>query len=104
MKHDAVRLSDDERVVVEDAIRELAARYRWTVHSIASQSDHVHVVITANREGEPLRDALKATATRALNQRYGKRVWWAEGGSAKYLWEWGYFQNAIKYVKDQRDF
>ena len=104
MNQDPVRLTLEQRVVVEEAIRDLATRYRWTIHSLAPQSDHTHVVITANREGEPLRDALKAVATRALNERYGKQRWWAEGGSAKYLWEWGYFQNAIKYVRDQRDF
>jgi REP element-mobilizing transposase RayT len=98
-----VRLTPEQRTVVEQAIRDLATRYRWTIHALAPQSDHTHVVITADREGEPLRDALKAVATRALNEQYGKQRWWAEGGSARYLWEWGYFQNAVKYVRDQRD-
>jgi len=86
------------------AIREGARRYGWTIHSIAVQSDHVHVVITACREGEQFRDALKAVASRALNREFGKRDWWAEKGSAKYLWERTYFENARDYVRDQRDF
>jgi REP element-mobilizing transposase RayT len=74
------------------------------IHSIAVQSDHVHVVITACRDGEELRDALKAVASCALNKIFGKRDWWAEKGSARYLWERDYFENARDYVRDQRDF
>ena len=45
-----------------------------TIHANAAQSDHVHVVITAIREGEQLRDVLKATATRRCkSNEAGKR-------------------------------
>ena len=98
-----VSLSPDQRKAVY-AIHDVARRYRWTVHSTAVQSDHVHVIITACREGEELRDALKAVASRALNKRFGKRDWWAEKGSAKYLSERDYFENARNYVGRQRDF
>ena len=104
MNDDPVYLSPEQRKLVEEAIREGARRYGWTIHSIAVQSDHVHVVITACREGEQFRDALKAVASRALNREFGKRDWWAEKGSAKYLWERTYFENARDYVRDQRDF
>lgn len=80
MTQEPVFLTIAQRHAVEDAIREVAARYGWTIHSIAVQSDHVHVVITAFREGERLRDALKAVASRALNKRFEKRTWRAEKG------------------------
>jgi hypothetical protein len=60
--------------------------------------------VTVNREGTQLRDAIKAVASKWLNKQFEKRPWWAEGGSAKYLWETDYFHAATKYVKDQRDF
>lgn len=104
MKGDAVYLAIEQRKVVEAAILDLASRYKWTVHSLAPQSDHTHAVITAMRDGETLREALKAVASRALNKQFGKRKWWSEGGSARYLWERPYFENAVKYVRDQRDF
>jgi REP element-mobilizing transposase RayT len=104
MSGEPVKLTLEQRKLVEEAIRDVAARYGWVIHSIAVQSDHVHVVITASREGEQLRDAVKAVASRALNKQFGKRAWWAEKGSAKYLWERGYFHNARDYVRDQRDF
>jgi len=104
MRFDPVHLTLEQRKEVENAIADVAKRYNWTIHANAAQSDHVHVVITAMREGEQLRDALKAAATRRLNEKFGKREWWAEKGSAKYLWERDYFENAKKYVQDQRDF
>jgi REP element-mobilizing transposase RayT len=103
MKQDPVTLSLEQRRCVEESINDLARRYRWPIHALAPQSDHTHVVSTANRDGPQLRDALKATATRALNKQFGKKQWWAEGGSAKYLWEWEYFVNARDYVRRQRD-
>jgi REP element-mobilizing transposase RayT len=103
MKQSPVLLTVDQRREVERAIAEVAERYDWTIHSMAAQSDHIHVVITACREGKQLRDALKAVASRALNKRFGKKTWWAEGGSAKYLWERSYFENARDYVSGQRD-
>lgn len=104
MKYDPVSLTVDQRILVENAIMGLCSRYSWPIHSMAAQSDHVHVVLIAPRDGPQLRDAIKSVASRALNKHFGKRRWWAEGGSAKYLWETDYFHAAIKYVKDQRDF
>ena len=71
---------------------------------MAANRDHVHVVIGAPREGEQLREAIKAVASKWLNKQFGKRTWWAEGGSSNYLWERDYFENAVKYVRDQREF
>ncbi|HSV15731.1 MAG TPA: transposase [Tepidisphaeraceae bacterium] len=98
-----IELTIEQRRLVEEAIRDLAARYRWLIHAIAVMRDHVHVVISAARDGEQLRDAIKAVASKWLNKQSGKRTWWAEGGSAKYLWERPYFVNATKYVNDQRE-
>ena len=104
MGGDPIRLTLEQRKVVEDAIRDVCARYGWTIHSLAVQTDHTHVVLTAFRDGEALREALKAVASRTLNKQFGKRRWWAEGGSTKYLWERSYFKNSTSYVQRQRDF
>jgi REP element-mobilizing transposase RayT len=104
MRFDPVSLTLEQRQLVKRAIEELAARYGWVIHEIAVQVDHVHVVLTAPREGEALRDALKAVSTKRLNKVYERREWWAEKGSAKYLYENAYFANARQYVRDQREF
>jgi REP element-mobilizing transposase RayT len=104
MVDDAVILTVEQRRVVDQALTELAARFEWTIHALAPKKDHTHIVITALRDGDELREALKAGASRALNALYGKRRWWAEGGSDRYLWERSYFLNAIDYVNRQREF
>src|SRR5687768_9566984 len=80
MVQPAVRLTLGQRRDVEQSIVEVAERYRWTIHAVAPQTDHVHVVITAPRIGIELRDAIKACSTRLLNERYRKQRWWARGG------------------------
>jgi REP element-mobilizing transposase RayT len=101
MKYDPVYLTEEQRSTVRDAVLDVARRYHWHIHTEAANTDHIHVVITAKREGEALRDALKAVACKALNKKFGKREWWAEKGSAKYIWDEAYLQNAIEYVGKQ---
>ncbi len=103
MTHDAVEMSVEQRREVEAAIRDVAARYGWVIHAMASKVDHTHVVVTADREGQALRDAIKAVASRWLNKRFAPRPWWAENGSVKHIWDDGYLGRATKYVNDQRD-
>lgn len=81
LAHDPVYLTCEQRIAVERGIRETAEKYRWVIHAIAPQRDHVHVVISAMRDGKPLREALKAAASRELNTAWGKKRWWAEGGA-----------------------
>ncbi|HEX8325465.1 MAG TPA: transposase [Tepidisphaeraceae bacterium] len=103
MRQPPVYLSRGHRVCVDRAIIDLATRYDWTLHALAPQSDHVHVVITAPRVGQDLRDALKAITSRWLNQQFAHQKWWAEHGSCKYLYEDSYFNNATQYVRRQRE-
>jgi REP element-mobilizing transposase RayT len=103
-KESPVKLTLEQRKCVEAAIIDIASSYGWIIYSICANFDHVHVVIGAPREGDQLRDAVKAVASKWLNKQFGKRTWWAEGGSSKYLWDNAYFHNAVKYVKDQREF
>ena len=44
MKEDPVSFTLEQREAGEPAIREVAERYGWTIHSIACQADHTHVV------------------------------------------------------------
>ena len=103
MTHDAVAMTADQRREVQSAVADVAARYGWTVHAVAARSDHTHVVVTADRDGQALRDAIKAVASRWLNKRFGSRPWWAENGSVKYIWTADYLATATQYVEDQRD-
>ncbi len=101
MKYDPVYLTEEQRLTVRAAIIDVAHRYNWHIHANAANTDHIHFVITADREGEALRDALKAVACKVLNKKFGRCEWWAEKGSAKYIWDDAYLRAAIEYVKKQ---
>ena len=51
MSDDPVKLTIEQRRIVERAILELCQRFNWPVHEIAPQSDHVYVVMTARGTG-----------------------------------------------------
>jgi REP element-mobilizing transposase RayT len=62
MKEDPVKLTIEQRHEVERAIREVAERYGWRIHSVAPQSDHTHVV-------SPRRASGMSSATRSKRFR-----------------------------------
>jgi REP element-mobilizing transposase RayT len=98
-----VWLSLDQRLVVDAGIRDVAQRYGWRIDALAANSDHVHAVVFAERQGDALRDAVKAAGSRALNKCFDKCDWWAEGGSVKYLWDLAYYRNSVDYVARQNE-
>jgi hypothetical protein len=51
MVGEPVSLALEQRREVEASIYDLARRYDWTIHAIAIQVDHGHVVITAPASG-----------------------------------------------------
>ena len=102
-RFETVRLNLEQRRLVEEAILQFGRRFGLKIHVLAVQSDHTHVVISAARDPEEIREAIKAVASRVLNEKYGVRPWWAVGGSCKYLWKRDYFQNTVNYVRGQRD-
>jgi hypothetical protein len=69
----------------------------------------VHVVVTADRDPETVRDQFKAWGTRRLKElqatREGPKArlrthWWTEKGSERYLNHEDDLQQAIIYVRD----
>ncbi len=73
-KESQVELTLEQRKCVEAEIQNLADRYQWTVHTMAANRDHVHVVTGTPREGNQFRDAIKAVASKALNKQFGRRT------------------------------
>jgi len=66
LKHPPVTLNARQRQVVEDAIREVCEHRPYVLRAINARTNHVHTVVTAMRDPEPVLDAFKAYATRKL--------------------------------------
>src|SRR4051794_38955632 len=89
MAQEPYRLDEPRRGVVRHAILEECRFRNWVVHALHIRSNHVHLVVTADREPEFVMRACKAHASGCLTNagfenRDRKR--WTTHGSTKYLW------------------
>jgi len=99
--HAPVRLDAKKRLIVEQAVKEVCDYRRYVLRAINVRTNHVHVVVTAAREPEPLLEAFKSYSTRAL-RRAGVISQtlkpWIRHGSTIYLWKERDVAKAIEYV------
>lgn len=122
----------EQRELVEQNIRDHCQIRGWTLHAVNCRTTHLHVIVTANRHPDEVRDQLKAWCTRKLKelevcrahtnptrQRGSANVaaptsptrergrirthWWAERGSKRYLNDPDSLEAAILYVRDGQD-
>ena len=109
MAEDAVVLCAEQRATVEHTIRRCEIR-GWTLHAVNVRSNHVHVVVTADRSASDVMDQLKAWCSRKLSdaaglhtpvaKKAGRKRWFSEGGDKETIDTDEYLANAIQYVLD----
>lgn len=92
----------EQRLFVEDEIPTICIRGGWTYHLACCQPDHVHSLLSAVAEPKAVRKWLKTWLSQALNKRFSRRTWFAEGGSGKWVFDDDYFQNVYQYILKQR--
>jgi len=104
MTESACLLDEQQRVVVEETITEHCRLRRWELHAVNCRTKHVHVVVSADREPEDVRDQFKAWCTRKLKEldrsrrHSGRKKWWAERGSQRYIGDEESLEAVIRYV------
>jgi REP element-mobilizing transposase RayT len=89
MTQEPYQLDAARRKLVCDAIVEECQFRGWTLHALHIRSNHVHLVVTSEREPEFVIRTCKANASKRLN-RVGfdnnERKRWTAHGSTRYLW------------------
>ena len=101
LKRPPVRLTVKQRKCVEKAIRETCEYRKWVLWSVNARTNHVHTVVTANRDPELVLNAFKGNATRKMKE---DGFWksndkpWAKGGSKPRVWTQKELMAAIDYV------
>lgn len=111
MAEEAVVLADDQRVIIETTIRTHCAIRGWILHAVNARTNHIHVVVSAARDPETVRDQFKAWCSRKLSDAEGltepvakgagRRHWFTEGGDIGYVDTEEHLHNVIRYVWDQ---
>jgi REP element-mobilizing transposase RayT len=108
MVEEIVLLSPEQRAIVERTIAEHCRIRGWHLHAVNARSNHIHVVVTADRKPDDVRDQFKAWCSRKLSdaagltkavaRKAGRRHWFTEGGDAEVIEHPDYLENAIRYV------
>ena len=101
LQHRPVRLNIRQRAVVEQAVREVCLHRRYRLRAINVRSNHAHSIVSALRNPEPILDAFKSYATRALRAAGLLPTSvkpWARHGSTIYLWKERDVEKAVEYV------
>ena len=108
MAEPLVTLSPEQRDLVEQTIRDHCRIRGWAPHAVNARTNHIHVVVTADREGKVVRDQFKAWCSQKLSdqaglttpvaRKAGRRHWFTEGGSCKAIENEEYLKKAIAYV------
>ncbi len=118
MTEDACILNSEQRQLVEHTIAEHCQVRGWELHAVNCRTNHLHVVVTANREPDQVRLQFKSWCTRRLKELEAKRLrfespgelpapvrknWWAERGSRRFINDQERLESAILYVRDYQD-
>jgi REP element-mobilizing transposase RayT len=95
------RLDSDRQRVVLGSMQQVCSHREWTLLAAHVRTNHVHVVVAADKSPEQVMNALKAYASRALNgaalDRPDRRRW-ARHGSTRHLWTIEAVSAAVHYI------
>ncbi len=113
MTEDACILDAEQRLLVEETIRDHCRIRGWELWAVNCRTNHLHVVVSADRHPDDVRKQFKAWCTRRLKENERMRRsgtkdtvrenWWAERGSRRYINDEVSLEAAILYVLDGQD-
>src|SRR5437879_5240646 len=105
-------LTADQRQVVEQTVRDHCRIRGWTLDALNVRSNHVHVVVTADHWPEEVMNQFKAWCcrklfdhaglTKTVAKKAGRRRWWTEHGSTKWIFDEKYLVEAVQYVMERQ--
>ncbi|MBS1790237.1 MAG: hypothetical protein JST85_21105 [Acidobacteria bacterium] len=101
LKQRAVIFNEQQRKVVEVAIRELCEQRNNNLKAINVRTNRAHAVLSAQTRPERIADACKAFATKRLREEKlvsPEMKVWSRGRSRRYLWKPRHVELAIAYV------
>jgi REP element-mobilizing transposase RayT len=112
MVEEEVWLSQEQRDLTEKVIADHCRIRKWTLHAVRARTNHVHVVISGDKDPEDMRDELKAWTSRHLSnlagltkrvaRHAGRRHWWTERGDVEAIFDHEHLENAVIYVMEKQ--
>jgi len=112
MVESAVVLTEEQRALVEQTVRDHCRIRGWLLHAVNVRTNHVHVLVTADRDPQEVMNQFKAWCSRQLSdalglvgtvaKKAGRRHWFTEGGNKELIDSEDYLSNAIQYVLERQ--
>jgi hypothetical protein len=109
MTGEPVVLTTDQRKLVDAVIVRHCEIRRWVLHARNVRTNHAHVVVSADRDGEDVRSQLKAWCARRLSEDAGlaptgtdngKARWFTERGDVEWIENDDHLLAAVRYVNE----
>lgn len=101
LQSESVAFTGEQCAVIEHAIKEVCRFRGYGLWAVNARTNHIHVVVSAQRRPESIADAFKSYSTRKLRETglIGQDIHpWARGRSRRYLWKPKHVSRAIDYV------
>jgi REP element-mobilizing transposase RayT len=108
MAEDAVTLTPIQREIVQETVRAHCELRKWKLHAANARTNHVHVVVAADRAPDEIMNQLKAWCsrklsdeaelTRVVSKKAGRKRWFTEGGDKEVIHDDEHLRNAVRYV------
>jgi REP element-mobilizing transposase RayT len=96
-----VTLTAQQRLVVEQVVRDHCRIRGWELHVVNAKTQHIHAVISIDRDPAKALAELKAWGTRRLKETQPDRQhWWTQGGSKQPVWNGDELEAVITYARD----
>ena len=106
MTENPVLLNEAQRLRVEAVCRKHATFRGWVLHAVSARSNHVHLVVSADKKPEIVRDQFKANATRVLREEPGaitNETVWTRGGDCEIVDGEENLERVVQYVTEAQD-
>ncbi len=103
LKQKPVTFTYIQRKLVDTTIRDVSDYNNWVLHALNVRTQHVHVVITAQKPPEQVENSLKSWCTRRMREN---GLWdseyspWSRHGSSRYICDEAGLQRVCRYVTD----
>jgi REP element-mobilizing transposase RayT len=104
MKESTVLFNTEQAEIVLERWQNTVDELAGSLIAATIMRNHFHFVGTFTEKitKAKLLQFFKGRASRALNQRFGKRTWWTDSGSVRYSFDEAAFRARIEYVKKQK--
>jgi REP element-mobilizing transposase RayT len=112
MVETAIILTNAQREIIEQTIKAHCNIRNWTLHAVNARTNHIHVVVSADRDSNDVMDQLKSWCSRKLSdnaglitpvaQKAGRRHWFTEGGDKEEIHDELHLRDAIHYVLERQ--